>query len=90
MSGQSKSHLTSADRDRIIRKIVNNPNMSKTAINQEAGIYSGRSGWREDRLLKPWIVENICLVFGEKITLQDLSLTNCRDNTYNPRYFRYR
>ena len=85
MSEQNISLLTSVDRYCIIRKNVNNPNMSKKEINQEASIGKGQK--REDIILTPWIKENMCLVFGEEIRLQDLSLKNSRDDPITPDIF---
>lgn len=65
MAEQKKPDLTSEDIDSIIREIANNPELSKEAINEKAGIPPRSS--RENRLLKPWIKKNTHLVFGEKI-----------------------
>ena len=59
--------------------------MSKKEINQEAGIGKGQK--REDIILTPWIKENMCLVFGEEIRPQDLSLKNSRDDPITPDIF---
>ena len=66
------------DRDRIIKKIVQNPNMSKKEIDKEAGFtkLQSRSGAREKELLTPWIEENTYHVFGENITWQDVNTNN--------------
>ena len=64
MSEEKKRILASEDID-IIREIANNPELSKEAINEKAGIPPRSS--RENRLLKPWIKKNTHLVFGEKI-----------------------
>lgn len=65
MSEEKKHLLTSEDIDSIIRETVNNPELSKEAINEKAGIPPRSS--RENRLLTPWIKENTYLVFGEEI-----------------------
>lgn len=77
--------MNSQDRDRIIKKIVQNPNMSKKEIDKEAGIGKGQK--REDIILTPWIKENMCLVFGEEIRRQDLSLKNSCDDPITPDIF---
>ncbi len=72
------------DRDRIIKKIVQNPNMSKKEIDKEAGITNPRSGARETELFMPWIEENTYLVFGESITWHSVGLHNMRYTKIDP------
>ena len=86
MSEQKKPNLTSADRYCIIRQIVDYPRMSKTEINKAARITNPRAQRREDVILKPWIEENISLVFGEKIDweIESEPLTNMRGATIKP------
>lgn len=76
-------HLTSADRDRIIREVIANPRMSKSEINKAAGITSQGKG-REEVILKPWIQENTHRVFGEKICWKSPSLTNMQGKSITP------
>lgn len=77
-------HLTSTDRKRIIRQVIDNPHMSKAEINKASGITNPRGQRREDVILKPWIEENTPLVFGEKICWKSLSLTNMQGNSITP------
>ena len=75
--------LTSDDREQIIRKVIENPYISKSDINKEAGITSQGIG-REDVILIPWIQGNTCLVFGEKIDWQSVSLPSMRGASITP------
>lgn len=76
--------MNSQDRDRIIKKIVQNPNMSKKEIDKEAGITNPRSGARETDLFLPWIKDNTELVFGERITWHYYKFFSKRDTPINP------
>ena len=82
MPAENILYLTSEEIDCIIRETVNNPGLSKESINERAGIPS--RGSRENKLLKPWIDENMHLVFGEKIEWKSLSLTNMQGNSITP------
>ena len=84
MLAKNMPHFTPTDRDRIIKKVISNPHMSKTEINTAAGITNPRGQRREDMILKPWIEENTHLVFREEIDWQSLSLTNMQGNRVTP------
>ena len=86
MSAENMTHLTSADRDRIIRQVINNPCMSKTEIHIAAGITNPRSQRREDVILKPWIEKNTPLVFCEKIDCLHLELRSQQDTILKPNF----
>ena len=83
MSEPVKRYLTSEDRDRIIRKVIENPSLSKKEINQEAGITS-RGSRREEQILKPWIRENTSLVFDEDIQWQSVELRSRHGTLIKP------
>lgn len=68
--------------DSIIREVAYNPELSKEAINQKAGIPPRSS--RENRLLKPWITENTPLVFGEKIKWKSVKSVGLRSMQGTP------
>ena len=85
MSDEKNYGLTAADRDRIIREVACNSELSKEAINEKAGIPPRSS--RENRLLKPWIKENTSLVFGEKVcwkSVKSIGLRSMQDTLIIP------
>ena len=84
MPAENMPHLTSADRNRIIKQVIFNSDMSKTEINTAAGITNPRGQRREDVILKPWIEENTHLVFREEIEWQSLSLASMRSASITP------
>lgn len=76
--------MNSQARDRIIKKIVQNSNMSKKEIDKEAGITNPQSGARETELFLPWIKDNTELVFGERITWHNDIFFSKRDTPITP------
>ena len=81
MSEQNNFCLSAEDRDRIIREIVDDPEMTRAEIAEQYEI----NGSLETRLLHPWIEENTQLVFNEDITWgHDLELYNERGTRVLP------
>ena len=64
MSNQNNPCLSAEDRERIIREIVDNPEMTRAEIAERFEI----NGSLETRLLHPWIEKNTQRVFDERIT----------------------
>ncbi len=74
--------MTTQDRDRLIRRIVQNPNVSKQDINAEVEIPFRSS--REKILLEPWIQENTECVFGENIVWKNVEFWSLRNTKITP------
>ena len=82
MSKKKTPDISPETVDRIIRKVVNNSQMTKKEINEEAGIGPQQS--RENLLLKPWIRKKTCLVFGKDIKWEDVKLDSLRGSKITP------
>jgi hypothetical protein len=83
MSEERERSLSAEEIDRIIREIVENPNISRKEIDEKAGI-SSRGKGREEILLKPWIRDNTGLVFGEQIYWRYEKLRSMRNTSITP------
>ena len=81
MSEGKNPDLSAEDRDRIIKKIVENPNITQKEIEEETGIIPQN---QERELLVPWIKKNTRLVFGEDIQWEPLILHSMRDTSITP------
>ena len=81
MLEKKKRVLTSKDRDRIVREIVANPNISREELNKVTGIIPQH---QEEKILIPWIEKYSHLVFREKIYWSIKKFRSLRDTPITP------
>ena len=81
MLEEKKRVLTSKDRDRIIRRIIRNPWITREEIEKETGIHRQN---HEKEILLPLIQDNTRLVFGDNIRWESLTLHSIRDAPITP------
>lgn len=81
MSEKKKRDFTAQDRNRIIKKIIENPQITGQEIKEETGLDRQK---QEKEIVEPWIRDNTLLVFGEIIKWDSVKLRSLRGSFIRP------
>lgn len=78
---EARRDFSVQNRDRIIKKIIKNPEITGQEIKKLTGLDRQK---QEKEIVEPWIKENTLLVFGEKIKWGSVKLRSLRGSSIRP------
>ena len=81
MSDEKHRDLSAQDRDRVVKKMIRNPKITREEIEKETGIHRQN---HEKEILLPLIRDNTRLVFRDNIWWESLTLHSMRDAPITP------